>query len=245
MANCLNCNAELTGAYCAQCGQKNIRSGLRFGEVISDFFSYNFSIDGPILQTLKLLVMNPGELYRSFIQGKRKSYYKPIQFFIVTTLVYFAFGEIIGYDPLKDEFGDEAPSSMEETMAFVERTVRWMVGNLNNLLFLMAFGIALILKIFHWKRQTLAEFLVIGFYIAGFYILVGMIDPILSIVGVRFEAVKILFFFAYFAYAYASYLERSGFLTILKGLLLGAASWMFYFVSSFGLSALVVYVFDL
>lgn len=160
-------------------------------------------------------------------------------------MIYFAFGELINYDPLAEQFGDENVPRMEETMAFIERAVRWMVGNLNNLLFLMVLGIDMIYKVAHSKRQTLAEFLVLGFYITGSYILVGMIDPILWLFGAEVRAVKVIFFFGYFTYAYVSYLEKVSFWTILKGLLMGVFSWFFYFLTAIGFSSLVVLLFDL
>lgn len=232
---CLNCGTPLTGEYCSACGQRDIEPGIRFKEVVSDFFSFNFSIEGPIWQTIRLLVVNPGLLFRDFIAGKRKSYYKPIQFFIVTTLVYFVLGKLIHFDPLAGQF-EERPAQMEEFMGTVEQAVRFMVSNLNNFLFLLVLGVALVLKLSHRKRYSLIEYLTIGFYITGFYILIGTVDLFAWLVGLSLKSLKIFFFFLYFSYAYASLVQSKRVVTYLVGLLLSLPAFLFYFLTAFGLS---------
>ena len=37
-----------------------------------------FSVNAPLLVTLKYLCIHPGKLFREFIAGKRKTYYKPV-----------------------------------------------------------------------------------------------------------------------------------------------------------------------
>ncbi|MEQ9188611.1 MAG: DUF3667 domain-containing protein [Cryomorphaceae bacterium] len=233
---CLNCGSEVSDAYCSQCGQRKLLPGIRMRDVISDFLSYSFSIDGPVWRTLALLLTNPGHLFRSFIGGKRKAYYKPIQFFVLSTLLYFAFAELIEFDPLKGQFDGASPEKAEPYMKKVEQASQFMVKNINNFLFLQVFVIAAVLKLFHWKRFTFAAYLAIGFYISGFYILIGMVDLIASLGGLSAGRFKLILFPVYFTYAYVSLRGKFSWSALVTGILASVLIYIIYMVLSFGFS---------
>jgi len=240
---CLNCSEALNDPYCQHCGQKSISPGITFQETISDFLSTNFSIDGPIWSTLRLLVLNPGRLFREFIGGKRKSYYKPIQFFIVTTIVYLAYTELIDYDPLKGEFQQTARS--ENQKAFLnlgEQAARLMVKNISNFLFLLATSIALSWKMFEWKKGTLAEYLSIGFYISGIYVLFGVITSTLLTLEVGNKSLNFIVLTLHSTYAFVSYAGETSFWKIGKGLFASLLALILYLIFSFSLAYLIVWI---
>lgn len=238
--NCKNCGTELTGAYCHACGQRDMPSGITLKQTAQDFLSYNFGVDGPALLTLKLLVVNPGKLVREFIHGKRKAYYKPVQFFIVSSLIYITVRQFSGYDPLENVFQENDDGSFAE---FVERSnlaAEFMVKNINNLLLLLVISTAALLKLFHWKRQTFAEFLVLSFYVNAVYVFIGLIDILLSIVDVRLGSWKFLEFMAYLSYVYISFLGGFTLSRLLNSILIGVFSVLIYGVLGFGMSYLIV-----
>lgn len=237
---CLNCGSEVRGTYCSQCGQRRTLPGIRMKDVVSDFLSYSFSIDGPVWRTLSLLVTNPGHLFRSFIGGKRKAYYKPIQFFVLSSLLYFAFAELIEFDPLKGQFEGASPEKAKPYMERVEQAAQFMVKNINNFLFLQVLSIAAVLKLLHWKRFTFAAYLAIGFYVSGFYILIGMIDLFASLGGLSAGRFKLILFPIYFTYAYVSLQGKFSWSALVIGMLASVAIYVIYMVLSFGFSYLWV-----
>ncbi len=104
--SCLNCGEELNGKYCINCGQSDSVSRITIKETIGHFFSSSFSIEGPFRKTITDLVKNPGHLFREYIAGHRKSYYKPVALFVLSTALYLIIRAMTGYDPLEGEMGE-------------------------------------------------------------------------------------------------------------------------------------------
>lgn len=80
---CRNCTNEFEGNYCNNCGQKKITKRLNIIEVFISFFS-SFNLEGRFLLTLRLLFIYPNIILNDYILGKRKTYYDPVKFFIIT-----------------------------------------------------------------------------------------------------------------------------------------------------------------
>lgn len=89
-ASCLNCQAVLTGPYCAQCGQKVESRLLPFGQLVLDFLGDTLTFDARVFRTLKPLFVKPGHLTREYVTGRRVRYVPPLRLYIVTSLVLFA-----------------------------------------------------------------------------------------------------------------------------------------------------------
>ena len=241
---CKNCQTELTGKYCSECGQRDISSGITIKETLLDFLSTNFSIEGPIWLTLKLLVINPGQLFRDFIEGKRKSYYKPIQFLIVITVVYLAVVGLLDHDPLKGQFISNPQYSVNEQVVtgISEQATRIMLSNINSFILVLAFSFAVVAKVFRWKRNSFAEYLSIGFYITGIYILFGAFNVVLIELGLSTKYLQFPLLWIYMTYAYISFVGGFTVLRLLKGFCIALISWFGYMVSAFGIAFVIAYL---
>jgi hypothetical protein len=88
--DCLNCGTELQGRFCHACGQK--AGSLEVG--VHDFVheaSHEFlHLDGKILNTMKLLLLKPGQLTREFLDGRRARYISPIRLYLTWSVLFFA-----------------------------------------------------------------------------------------------------------------------------------------------------------
>ena len=175
--HCLNCKASLVGDYCHQCGQSAKVSRLTFVETSREFFSSSFAIEGPFLQTIKYLIINPGKLFREYIGGMRKTYYKPVAFFIMLTAIYIIIRSLIGFDPFRDE---PIQASNPKDSKLINDAGVFMVKNINNIMFFLVLSIGIFQKLFYWKRYNLVEYLTIGFYISGLYIIISMLNTLIS-----------------------------------------------------------------
>ena len=85
---CKNCNSELVGQYCSECGQKNIES-FTFSKLVKDFFDNIFSLDSRLFQTLKFLIIRPGFLTNEYWSGKRITYLPPFRLYLLTSILFF------------------------------------------------------------------------------------------------------------------------------------------------------------
>lgn len=226
----------MIGSHCHECGQRDLPAGITFRQIITDFFSYSFSIEGPFIQTLRMLLVNPGVLFREFIGGRRKAYYKPIQLFLVITIGYLFLVEITGYNPMNSVQTRHVNPEAEQAITVSKEAGAFMFRNINNFLFFLAFSLAFALKLFHWRRQTYSEFLVIGFYVSSIYILMGYIDPFLAMAGIYLKTTRFLFLAAYIIYTYLSFLGGFTVWALLRGILISFITIVVYVLSAWGVS---------
>lgn len=87
---CLNCEAPLTGAFCATCGQRAVPPHPTMRELAGYAASELSGWDGKFAITFRLLMGKPGELTRQWIAGRRVSFIAPIRLYLAASLLYFA-----------------------------------------------------------------------------------------------------------------------------------------------------------
>lgn len=87
MDNCKSCNTELSGNYCANCGQpakiKRIDSHYIIHEIV-----HVLHFEKGILFTIRELLLRPGKNIQEFLSGNRGRLVKPIIFIVITSLIY-------------------------------------------------------------------------------------------------------------------------------------------------------------
>ncbi|MBV6418772.1 MAG: hypothetical protein CMLOHMNK_03732 [Steroidobacteraceae bacterium] len=89
ITRCLNCGAELTGPYCAACGQRDDRHLHSLRHFLGEAFEGLTHADSRLWRTLWLLLARPGFLTREFFAGRRQRYLPPFRLYIVVSLVFF------------------------------------------------------------------------------------------------------------------------------------------------------------
>src|SRR5829696_1095602 len=93
--SCLNCGTALTGDYCHACGQKaHVHRSL--AAFFHDLMHGVFHFEGKVWRTLPMLAWRPGQLTRSYIDGKRMSYVSPIALFLFCVFLMFAVASLTG-----------------------------------------------------------------------------------------------------------------------------------------------------
>ncbi len=90
---CVNCGTALQGNFCHQCGEKKLHpehdfSIKEFVEQTIDGFTH---FDGKFLTTFKNLLFFPGRLTADFFMGRRVPYMRPVQLFIICSLLFYLF----------------------------------------------------------------------------------------------------------------------------------------------------------
>tara|TARA_R110000868_G_scaffold9349_7_gene46794 strand:+ start:5421 stop:6158 length:738 start_codon:yes stop_codon:yes gene_type:complete len=235
---CKNCESEIVKNYCQECGQKASVNQVTFKETIDDFIESVFSINAPLFKTLKYLIVNPGALFNNFLLGKRKRYYKPVAFFVLTTIIYLLIRSLIGFDPLMDT--SVSVNSDDEMMVLAREN---MLMNSNNFLFLFVFSLSVFLKLFFYKTYALAEFVVVSFYIVGIYTLLITINLFfIQFVNAEFQAIAFIFMAVYFIYAMITFLKIPKILIVIKATILFFLATAVYQILAFLISYLIVFI---
>ena len=166
METCKNCQTNFEGNYCNQCGQRKNEGRIFFEGVKNDFFTYFIDLSSPLNKTLKGLLTNPGKLIKTYIKGKRKTYYQPVQFFVLAVAFYYFMRFISGYDPVATGYqisGTPIPSP--DNMTLQEQASAFMSKHVNLLLFiLIAISSGFFRLVFRKSGYNYMEYVVFGFY---------------------------------------------------------------------------------
>ncbi|MDR7101993.1 DUF3667 domain-containing protein [Croceicoccus sp. BE223] len=116
---CLNCGADLAGAYCAQCGQ-HAHLHRTMGAFLHDLVHGVLHLDGKTWQTVRMLALWPGKLTRDYIDGQRARYVSPMALFLFAIFAMFAVFSISGASQ-GALIGESAAVNLEQASAQTQR----------------------------------------------------------------------------------------------------------------------------
>ena len=114
---CKNCNSELVGLYCSECGQKNTEL-LSVKAIVKELTDNMFSFDSRFFITLKYLIIKPGFLTKEYWAGRRTTYLPPLRMYLVLSVFYFFLHSIMAEEIFPIFMAEENQTSNSETFAF-------------------------------------------------------------------------------------------------------------------------------
>ncbi len=147
---CKNCGNQYHGHFCNNCGQKNVHDRLTTHEVWHDIVHVFTHADKSIFGFAKQALLQPGAVAYAYLEGKRKRYFNPIQFFILLTTVTVFILTVTHLDDKIYAISTSASSSIESKAAVFSKkymefmkllTVKYQA--IFNLLTLPLFAIAM------------------------------------------------------------------------------------------------------
>ncbi len=229
--NCLNCGTPLQGNFCVECGQLGSTGEISFKETINNFFAVAFALEGPLWLTIRMLIVNPGKLFREYIEGKRKTYYKSVAFFILTTVVYLTLRTLIGFDLLTDGAAKKDIEDLAAISPKIHEVFKLMSSNINNILFLLVLSIALMFKLFFRKMYNLAEYTCIALFIVGIYTMAKTITMFIDkFTKIEIDSIEFGILFIFIFYSSFSLFQQKSVRTIIKYALVSFFSLVFYII---------------
>jgi len=98
MANCINCENEVSDLYCPHCSQRTNVKRITFREGWYDFWARIYGFDGMFPRMLRDLTMRPGKAARTFIEGNRVKYYGPVGYFFLMATVFLLLLDMLNID---------------------------------------------------------------------------------------------------------------------------------------------------
>lgn len=171
---CKNCAERFEGNFCGNCGQKAKVKRINLKYLMTEIPDSIFQIDRGFLFTVKQLTLRPGHSIREFLNGKRKPYYKPFAFFLITSTVYFLLPYLFDINTFVDDLLLGFRESMKDNNESTDSGVLdWISRNQTYfiLLFIPLFSFASYLAFIKWKYNYI-EHLVINIYITGYQMII-------------------------------------------------------------------------
>jgi hypothetical protein len=87
---CGNCDAPLTGPYCAQCGQRAHGGARSLGALLHDGWDLVAHVDRRFWFTLWTLLAKPGQLTVDYFADRRARYISPMRLYFALSIAFFA-----------------------------------------------------------------------------------------------------------------------------------------------------------
>lgn len=99
---CYNCQATVSGKFCAQCGQQAHLHVASVHEFLHHFIGHYVAAEGKLWPTLKALLLRPGQLTLEYIRGRRTHFIDPLRLLLtVSLLAFLAIKLMLLADPVK------------------------------------------------------------------------------------------------------------------------------------------------
>ncbi|HEV8692264.1 MAG TPA: DUF3667 domain-containing protein [Ideonella sp.] len=108
---CPNCGVSLgppPPKFCPDCGQETRVRAPTLQEFVQQFGGAYFSTEGALWRTLKTLLLQPGELTRQYLAGRRKHFVLPLRLYLTISLVTLLLLRTLG-SGVNVEFGPNMP----------------------------------------------------------------------------------------------------------------------------------------
>jgi len=199
---CLNCGAALTENYCARCGQKSAVKRLDWHGFVEEVFHFFTHIEKGFLRTARQLIIHPGRVLKNYLDGKRKTYHKPLSFFLIWIAIY-----LIVYN--LGLAATHFPSSGTATLfTFDERSVAVLNKYRTLIESLIIPVIAFIVWLFVAKPKLYyIEILSIFFYISSFFYMLLVIQTLFCLLlnlnfrSDIFNMISLIIYVSWIAYA--------------------------------------------
>ncbi|WP_162944930.1 DUF3667 domain-containing protein [Flavisolibacter nicotianae] len=80
---CLNCGKQAAYKYCSHCGQATAVSRVTWKSLLEEAFHFFTHVEHGFLRTTRMAIFQPGTLPQLYLEGKRKSFSKPVAFLLV------------------------------------------------------------------------------------------------------------------------------------------------------------------
>jgi hypothetical protein len=89
LTHCENCGAQLTGEYCANCGQHAIDYHRSIWRVLIDAADSFLNWDTKFLSSIWVLLVRPWQLTNDFNAGRRARYVHPLRLYLLASIGFF------------------------------------------------------------------------------------------------------------------------------------------------------------
>src|SRR3990170_3167143 len=84
---CKSCGSSGAGNYCSQCGQPYTIKRISLSALLHDIFHLFTHLDKGFGYTLKKLMVEPGHMQRTYVEGYRAKHQKPFAMFFICATV--------------------------------------------------------------------------------------------------------------------------------------------------------------
>ncbi len=118
LTHCENCGAELTGQYCAKCGQQAVDYHRSLLHILADAADSFFNWDAKFFKSIGVLLAQPWKLTNDFNSGKRARYVHPLRLYLLASITFFLIAKLLNFQTSgPPEFRAEDRAALDAAIA--------------------------------------------------------------------------------------------------------------------------------
>ncbi|MEL7002907.1 MAG: DUF3667 domain-containing protein [Bacteroidota bacterium] len=235
MARCINCNTEVEGAYCHNCGQKQEISKLTLRSLAEDIQQRLFGLDSRVMRTVRDLTIVPEKVVAGFLNGIRVNYVGPASYYFLLLTLFVLTISLLDIDmaaytaATTSIFGTPDPEQVQTQMAFQQVAF----SNFRVMSFIMIpWYILANYLLFRKSKLNFVESAVFTFYVQAQPMLLSIIGLFLFkyfglVMAISYVAPLSILYYAYCAVRF--YKHNHPVWAFIKGLLVTVLG-LFFFV---------------
>lgn len=226
MNKCKNCNAELNGNYCSNCGQPAKLKRID-AHYIKHEIENGLNFDKGIFYTIKELLIKPGKNVREFLTETRSRLVKPIIFIIVTSLIYTLVNHFFHIEEQYVKFNETNVTTTGSIM-------RWIQENYGYANILMGIFIAFFIKLFFRKSSyNFYEILILLCFVMGISMLIVTLFALIQgLTHTDLMQISGILFLVYSTFAIADFFDKRKAKNYLKSFVAYMLGMITFFVSA-------------
>ncbi len=103
---CQNCGAPAPGNYCPECGQETASEPRTLTDFVHGLVAQYLTRKGRLWQTVSRLFFAPGALTVDYAKGRRARYLRPLQLYLMASVIVFAAVQVLGLNLGLRFYGD-------------------------------------------------------------------------------------------------------------------------------------------
>ena len=222
---CKNCGNNFEGKFCNNCGQKAVTQHLTISHIMSEFIHTFTHVDSGILFLIKEMFLRPGITAKEYIDGKRKKYFNPVQYLILTVAATTFLSVKFNLMGPNTVMSPDALSNLTEIQKISYQHSQFIYKYFNILLFVAVPVMAFFTRLFYGSYgYNYAEILVMNVFLAAqrtlMYILLAPFLYFFKSIWFIFIGIYYLGWIIYFGWAYAQFFNQKRSTVILKYIIL-------------------------
>jgi hypothetical protein len=204
---CLNCGNAAADKFCPHCGQETHVKRFTWHHLAEETIHFFTHIEHGFIRTTRDLLIKPATVQKDYIDGKRKSYHKPLSFLLIWVAIFLV------VTALTNRFGqfEKEPAA---TFLSISPEIDAMILKYRALIeiLILPFTALNAWLLLAWPKLNYLEVLVTGLYrFAVFYIFLTLLSLIGLIAGFNPESPVSIYSFALFNLAWTFYVFYSFF----------------------------------